>query len=113
MDKAQVYREWLSATDEAIEALRGWRAQLADWQARGGEALPGDFDVSFQNLYNAGLGDTWADKCEVGGGIDVLAVVVKGGEVCPTCKGKGVVRYSFLPESCPTCGGIGALAAGE
>ena len=50
MDKAQVYREWLEATDDAILALADGRSQLADWQARGGEAEPGDFDANFQNL---------------------------------------------------------------
>jgi len=113
MDKNQVYREWLEATDDAILALADWRAQLADWQARGGEAQPGDFDANFQNLFNTGLGDTWADKCTAGGGIDVLATIVKGGDVCPTCDGKGKVRYSFLPETCPTCGGMGAIPASE
>lgn len=113
MDKAQVLREWLEATDEAILALTDWRAQLADWQARGGEAQPGDFDANFQNLYNAGLGDTWADAVQAGGGIDLLAAIVKGGDVCPTCAGKGKVRWSYLPETCPTCGGVGGLAAGE
>jgi len=113
MDKNQVYREWLEATDSAILALAAWRAQLTDWQARGGEAQPGDFDANFQNLYNAGLGDTWADAVQAGGGIDVLATIVKGGNVCPTCDGKGKVRFSYLSEPCPTCGGMGALAAGE
>ena len=113
MDKNQVYREWIEATGEAIAALQEWHAQLADWSARGGEANAGDFDASFQNLFNAGLGDTWADAVQAGGGIDVLAVIVKGGTICPTCDGKGKVRYSFLPEPCPTCGGTGALAAGE
>ena len=113
MDKAQVLREWVEATDEAILALKDWRAQLADWQARGGEAQPGDFDANFQNLYNAGLGDTWADAVQAGGGIDLLAAIVKGGDVCPTCDGKGKVRWSMLFDTCPTCGGVGGLTAGE
>jgi len=112
MDKAQVYREWIEATDEALVALADWRSQLADWSARGGEASAGDFDANFQNLANDGL-DTWADVVQAGGGIDVLATIVKGGTICPTCDGKGKVRFSYLPETCPTCGGVGALAAGE
>jgi len=113
MDKAQVLSEWIEATDDAIKALTDWRAQLADWSARGGEACAGDFDANFQNLFNAGLGDTWADAVQAGGGVDVLAAVVKGGTICPTCDGKGKVRWSGLGDTCPACGGTGALAAGD
>jgi len=112
MDKATVYKEWLEATDDAILALADWRSQLADWQARGGEAEPGDFDANFQNLANDGL-DTWTDVIQTGGGIDLLAAIVEGGTICPTCDGNGLVRYSYLPETCPTCGGVGGLAAGD
>jgi len=112
MDKATVYKEWLGATDEAILALADWRAQLTDWQARGGEAQPGDFDAAFRRLLNDGGLDGWADECTAGGGIDLLALIVKGGDVCPRCNGtgRGVFVFStFQFETCETCGGLGAI----
>jgi len=116
MDKSQVFREWIQATDDAILALVDWRAQLADWQARGGEAQPGDFDAVFRaTVENGGL-EGWMDDCTAGGGIDLLSLIVKGGDVCPACQGTGrgpFVFSTFQWEKCETCGSLGAIPAGE
>jgi len=62
----------IKATLEAIMAL-------TDWQARGGEAQPGDFDAAFRRLLNDGGLEQWVADNEAGGGVDVLAAVAQGG----------------------------------
>lgn len=108
MNKERVYDEWMEATQEAIVALSIWSAELADWKRNGGEHEPGAFDSAFSKLCAAGL-DSWAGDCQAGCGIDVLATIVQGGDICPDCRGTGTVRSQCLPEYCPTCGGIGAI----
>jgi len=100
---------------EEAQALTGYSVVYLRRLARCGriEAQPGDFDAMFRVTADRGGLEGWLDQCTAGGGVDVLATIVKGGDVCPTCGGKGKVRYSFLLETCPTCGGMGALAADD
>jgi len=116
MDEFDVIEQWMGATRDAIMALRKWQAYLGVWYSAGGETEPGEFDATFRELCET-MGDGWADGCEAGGGLDVLAIVVKGGDVCPSCQGHGTRVDGFDPESftfptCETCGGVGAIPAG-
>ena len=78
--RARIIKEWRQSTEEAIKALQVWRDQLCEWENHGGEFCPGDFQVSFNALYCAGLGE-WADANPAGGGLDMLAAAVKGEEL--------------------------------
>jgi hypothetical protein len=91
MDRHQVTFEWIVATEAAISELQAWLDALRGWGQYGGEMAPGDFDAAFDRLYKAGLGDTWADTCTAGGGLDALAEGVREGywsqlEQCPLCR---------------------------
>ncbi len=78
MDKrTQIIREWRESTEEAIVVLQSWRGWLRDWEASGGECVPGDFDSAFRTLSPTGL-DKWADINGAGGGLDLLAAAVRG-----------------------------------
>lgn len=80
--RTQIVHEWVSAAEEARDALVAWVGSLREWEHNGGlEDSEGDFDRAFNRLYQAGLGDTWADACEAGGGVDALAAAVRGEEL--------------------------------
>ncbi|MGD8475366.1 MAG: hypothetical protein PVH59_14710 [Anaerolineae bacterium] len=76
----QVIREWIESTEDAIAELQCWLGNLQTWANLGCENAPGDFRAAFDWLYQAGLGDTWADTNPAGGGLDRLAEVVTGKE---------------------------------
>ena len=78
MEKQEVIREWIEATQEAIEKLHGWLLTLKVWQHMGGELEPGEFDRQLLALREAGLGG-WVDGNSAGGGLDAVASVIMGG----------------------------------
>ena len=81
MDKRkQIIREWRESTEEGIAALQTWRGWLEDWEASGGECVPGNFDDALRALVPTGL-DKWADINGAGGGLDLLAAAVRGEEL--------------------------------
>ena len=77
MEKQEVIREWIEATEAAMEELHMWLLGLQVWQHKGGECEPGEFDRRLSALQRAGL-EGWVDGNKAGGGLDALADVIRG-----------------------------------
>lgn len=76
--KAEVIRQWLQATDQALAGLQEWRERLVSW-GDGGLAGREDLEQALGLLDLAGLTEWW-DWCPAGGGIDALAEVLGPGD---------------------------------
>lgn len=106
MDKQQVIQEWIQGTDEAMTALRIWRAYLGEWQRLGQEVNPGDLNAGLRRLRDAGL-ELWADQNMAGGRLDrlieVMGVTVdEVTRLCPGCR-QPVTRGDERRGRCPRC----------
>jgi hypothetical protein len=117
VDKFDVYEQWQGATRDAQAALERFKTALGAWYCAGKADDPADLDAALRDLREAGL-ERWVADNEAGGGVDVLAVVAQGGDVCPVCGGTGRAAVGLDPETfdfptCETCGGVGAVPAGE
>jgi hypothetical protein len=87
MDRQRVIQEWVEATEKAIGELQAWLGTLQEWDVVEDEREACEFalvpprprfEEAFDRLCKAGLGDTWADVCPAGGGLDRLAKAVSG-----------------------------------
>lgn len=74
--KHETIQAWLKATDQAMEALRSWRAYLQVWQQYQAPIQDDFFMAVVQDMAQAGLLE-WLDGSEAG--LDNLRTVLTEG----------------------------------
>ncbi len=80
-ERQKAIKTWAESTEQAIEALRSFKARLRAWELRQPHEIDkNEFMAALKELSEAGL-ESWADECPVSGGLDVLAEAVTGEEV--------------------------------
>lgn len=76
--KQESIQAWLKATDQALEALHGWRAYLQVWQQYEAPIQDDFFMAVVQDMAQAGLLE-WMDGSEAG--LDNLREVLTEGGI--------------------------------